>query len=171
MPDPQREAIQIFLLGRFEIAWGERHLKAADWKRRKAARLLQRMALERRLLKEEAIDFLWPDSGLDSGSNNLYRTLYALRKVLNDAFGPESDAAIFSFVNGVLFLDEAVWVDAAAFEALAGSATWEWKGTNVSGKRARACPCKRWLPNWRKRLPTETCAETVLLVVDGRVDV
>jgi predicted ATPase/DNA-binding SARP family transcriptional activator len=114
---------QLFLLGRFEIERGADHLPAAGWKRRKAAALLQRLALEQRLPKEIAIDFLWPEASLASGSNNLYRTIYALREVLNETFGPEADAAFFSFAGGVLYLNEAVWVDAVAFRELAGGPT------------------------------------------------
>ncbi len=120
MSDPDTAIIQVFLLGRFEIVWGMLRLQTTDWKRRKAASLMQRLALERRLPKEKAIDFLWPDASLSSGSNNLYRTLYALRQVLNDAFGQDADAEIISFADGVLSLNESVWVDVAAFKRLTG---------------------------------------------------
>lgn len=52
--DVPSSAIRIFLLGRFEVTRGERSLLASAWTRRKAAALLQRLALERRLLKEPA---------------------------------------------------------------------------------------------------------------------
>jgi hypothetical protein len=79
----ERTAIRISLLGRFEVSRSDRVLRSEDWPRRKAASLLQRLALERRLLKDEAVDFLWPESDLASGANNLYRTLHALRDTLN----------------------------------------------------------------------------------------
>lgn len=110
--------VQIFLLGRFEIVRGERRLRAAGWTRRKAAALFQRLALERRLLKDQAIDFLWPEAGLASGANSLYRTLYALRQTLNETLGPETAEEIFSFADGVLALDESVWVDVHEFKRL-----------------------------------------------------
>ena len=78
--------------------------------------LFQRLALENRLLKEQAIDFLWPESSLSAGANNLYRTLYALRQTINDSFGLKSADSIMSFSDGVLALDESVWVDVQEFE-------------------------------------------------------
>ena len=66
----------IFLLGRFEVTRGDRVLHASTWTRRKAAALLQRLAVERRLLKEQAIEFLWPEHDPTTGANNLYRTLH-----------------------------------------------------------------------------------------------
>ncbi len=118
MSDPDTAVIQVFLLGRFEIVQGMLRLQTIDWKRRKAASLMQYLALERRLPKEKAIDFLWPDASLSSGSNNLYRTLYALRQVLNDAFGQDADAEILTFADGVLSLNKSVWVDVDLFKQL-----------------------------------------------------
>ena len=113
--------VQIYLLGRFEIVRGDRKLRAAGWTRRKAAALLQRLALERRLLKDQTIDFLWPEADLNSGANNLYRTLYALRQTLNEALGPETAEAIFSFADGVIALDDSVWVDVHEFKRLSAN--------------------------------------------------
>lgn len=110
--------LRLFLLGRFEVARGERVLHAADWSRRKAAALLQRLALERRLVKDQAIDFLWPEADFAAGANNLYRTLHALRQTLETTLGPGTANAIFAFEDGVLSLQPSVWVDAQEFERL-----------------------------------------------------
>jgi DNA-binding SARP family transcriptional activator len=91
-------------------------LRASGWPRRKAAALLQRLAFSRRLLKDEAIDFLWPEADSASGANNLYRTLHALRQTLDNALGPGTAEATFDFADGVLTLAESVRVDAAEFE-------------------------------------------------------
>ena len=111
----------IFLLGRFEVKRGERLLHAAAWTRHKAAALLQRLAFERRLLKEQAIEFLWPEHDPSTGANNLYRTLHALRQTLDMELGTGATEATFAFHDGVLTLADNVWVDAAAFESLAQS--------------------------------------------------
>ncbi|MGQ0600872.1 MAG: AfsR/SARP family transcriptional regulator, partial [Anaerolineales bacterium] len=108
--------IRIHLLGRFEVIRGEKILRAPDWPRRKAAALLQRLALSRRLLKDEAIDYLWPDSDTASGANNLYRTLHVLRQTLDHALGPDAAGATLAFEDGTLTLHNSVWVDAAEFE-------------------------------------------------------
>jgi LuxR family transcriptional regulator, maltose regulon positive regulatory protein len=118
--DPARSPC-IFLLGRFEVTRGERHLHAAAWTRRKAAALLQRLACERRLLKEQAIEFLWPEHDPTTGANNLYRALHTLRQTLDTELGSGATEATFAFHDGVLTLADNVWVDVAAFESLAQS--------------------------------------------------
>jgi DNA-binding SARP family transcriptional activator len=116
-------SIRVFLLGRFELTREEQALPAAAWTRRKAAALLQRLALERRLVKEQAIEFLWPEADPASGANNLYRTLHALRQTLDTTLGPGTADAIVTFADGVLSLAESVWVDAQDFEQLCAAAS------------------------------------------------
>lgn len=110
--------ICIYLLGRFEVARGERVLRSSDWTRRKAAALLARLALERRLTKDQAIDMLWRDLDPIAGANNLYRTIHALRQTLENRLGPAADT-VFAFEDGIFILDPSVWVDACEFEKLA----------------------------------------------------
>jgi DNA-binding SARP family transcriptional activator len=112
------DLIQIFLLGRFEVARAGRLLRAQDWTRRKAAGLLQRLAYERRMVKEQAIEFLWPESEVTSGSNNLYRALYSLRQTLDTFLGSGAAEEVMSYEDGVLRLRDGVWVDASEFEHL-----------------------------------------------------
>jgi len=110
--------IHIFMLGRFEIRRGDQTLDNAGWPRRKAASLLQRLAMERQLHKEQAIEFLWPESNPDAGANNLYRTIYALRQTLDDELGDGAAEAAFAFQKGILSLGDDVWVDVHAFKHL-----------------------------------------------------
>lgn len=93
-------------------------LQAEDWPRKKAATLLKRLALESRLLKDQAIEFLWPEADLDAGADNLYRLIHALRQILNTALGHTAAETIFSFKDGVLRLLPSVWVDVREFEQL-----------------------------------------------------
>ncbi len=116
--DISSSSIRIFLLGRFEVTRGERILQASAWTRRKAAALLQRLALERRLLKEQAIEFLWPEVDPSSGANNLYRTLHTLRQTLDTALGPGTAEAALVFQDSVFTLMDAIWVDVTEFNSL-----------------------------------------------------
>ncbi len=120
MPGSAPSPVRIYLLGRFEVTRGQRTLGAAAWTRRKAQALLARLALDpaHRLLKDQALDLLWPDHSTASASNNLYRTLHALRQTLNSELGAGTADATFTFEDGVLILDEAVWVDVTEFERL-----------------------------------------------------
>ncbi len=81
-----------------------RIIRAEDWPRKKTASLLKRLALERRLLKDQAIEFLWPEADLTSGANNLYKTIHGLRQTLNTVLGAGAAEAIFRFEDGVLSL-------------------------------------------------------------------
>lgn len=110
--------IEIRLLGTFEVVRRDRLIRADDWPRKKASALLKRLALERRLLKDQVIEFLWPESDPVSAANNLYKTLYVLRQVLDNALGAGASEATFRFEDGVLSLLPSVWVDALEFERL-----------------------------------------------------
>jgi DNA-binding SARP family transcriptional activator len=114
-------SLRIFLLGRFEVTRGERLLNAPGWTRRKAAALLQRLAFERRLLKEQAIEFLWPEHDPSTGANNLYSTLHTLRQTLDTELGTGAAEAMFAFHDGILTLADDVWVDVADFKSLTQS--------------------------------------------------
>ncbi|GAB4579520.1 MAG: hypothetical protein Fur0022_22580 [Anaerolineales bacterium] len=103
-------------MGRFEVVQGEKSLRATGWKRQKAAALLKRLAYERKLLKDQAIDFLWPDADLASGTNSLYRTLHEVRRTLDECFDEGAADRIFTFSNGILTLAPSVMVDAHEYE-------------------------------------------------------
>ena len=60
-------SVHIYLLGRFEVVRDQRILKVDAWSRRKAALLLQLLALERRAVKDQVIEILWPESAAKLG--------------------------------------------------------------------------------------------------------
>lgn len=113
-----KSSINVYLLGRFEIVREGRKLRADEWPRRKAAALIKYLAIQKRLIKDQVIDLFWPDSDLDSGANNLYRTLHELRQTLNSSLGADTAEMVFVFEDGILSLNESVWVDALEFERL-----------------------------------------------------
>jgi len=93
-------------------------LREDEWPRRKAASLLKHLAIQKRLIKDQAIDLFWPDNDFDSGANNLYRTIHELRQTLNKSLGPDTAELVFQFEDGVLSLKESIWIDALTFERL-----------------------------------------------------
>lgn len=168
--------LRLFVLGDFEIRWGSAVLRRADWRRRKAAALLQRLALERRLLKEQAIEFLWPGWDPEAGANNLYRTIYALRQTLDDALGDGAAEAAFTFEGGILRLGAAVWVDAHAFEEHVEAAMaappdqrrdlLEAALAHYGGDLLPDARYADWTPAWRTRLRRryrKACLELAIL--------
>jgi DNA-binding SARP family transcriptional activator len=102
MSSNQEPPVKIRLLGTFEVGKGDRVIHAENWPRKKAAALLKRLALERRLLKDQAIEFLWPETSLDSAANNLNSTLHSLRRTLDKYLGPRAAEGIIRFEDGWL---------------------------------------------------------------------
>lgn len=114
----EEPSVRIHLLGNFEVRRGERAILADDWPLKKAALLLKRLALEGRLLKDQAIEFLWPDTDLTSAANNLYKTIHVLRQTLDKTLGKGASSAVFTFEDGILRLAATVWVDVQEFDRL-----------------------------------------------------
>jgi DNA-binding SARP family transcriptional activator len=114
----KKTPIKIRLLGSFEVEGEDSILQANQWNRKKAADLLKRLAVEKRLLKDQAIEFLWPETDFVSGTNNLYKTIHVLRQTLNSFFGRGAADGIFHFEDGVLALSKEIWVDVHEFENL-----------------------------------------------------
>jgi predicted ATPase/DNA-binding SARP family transcriptional activator/DNA-binding CsgD family transcriptional regulator len=113
------EAVRIRLLGGFSVSVGSRTIEERTWRLRKAASLVKLLALApgHRLHREQIMDALWPDLGMQAASNNLRQTLYAVRRSLNLATGSSylesQDKSIVLCPGGNL------WVDAEAFEVAA----------------------------------------------------
>jgi DNA-binding SARP family transcriptional activator/type II secretory pathway predicted ATPase ExeA len=105
-------------LGCFEIQGENSILQANEWHRKKAADLLKWLAVEKRLLKDQVIEFLWPETDLSSGTNNLYKTNHDLRQIINSAFGNGSANKIYKYEDGVFILSSDVWVDVHEFEGI-----------------------------------------------------
>lgn len=78
-----RPAIRARLLGKVELAVGDRILLDGDWPRRTARSLLLLLATPGHSLpRDRVLDTLWPDAPLDTARNALYIALHALRRVL-----------------------------------------------------------------------------------------
>lgn len=127
---------KIRLLGTFEVERGARLLRPEDWPRKKAAGLLKRLAYERRLVKDQAMESLWPEAGLAHAANNLYKTIHILRQTLDQGLGAGSAAEIFDFEDGILSLGPGVWVDAHEFERYCASSVDAAEDAGVRLKRA-----------------------------------
>jgi LuxR family maltose regulon positive regulatory protein len=86
--------LRVQALGPFRVWRGAEKVDDREWRRSKALHLFQLLLTnrERMLEKEEIIDALWPDVGLDIGPRNLKIALYALNKALEPdrAAGVES---------------------------------------------------------------------------------
>jgi DNA-binding SARP family transcriptional activator len=147
MQTPINSPFHIYLLGRFQVTRNGCALHDMDWKRRKASTLLQCLALERRLTKDQAIELLWPEASLTAGSNNLYPTLHALRQTLDSTLGAGTAEATFQFKDGVLSLDESVWVDVHEFRRISQLALQASPPTQAELETAVSLYCGDLLPS------------------------
>jgi predicted ATPase/DNA-binding SARP family transcriptional activator/DNA-binding CsgD family transcriptional regulator len=117
--------VRVWLLGGFRVTVGSRSIGEEQWRLRKAARLVKLLALAEghRLNREQAMEWLWPDLDAKAASNNLHRTLYFARRLLE----PEaSDAASrYLRLQGEqlrLCPQGPLWVDVEAFEEATATA-------------------------------------------------
>jgi predicted ATPase/tetratricopeptide (TPR) repeat protein len=101
----------ITLLGGFAAETGGSPVPDSAWRLRKAKDLVKLLALAegRRLHREQAMDVLWPDRGLESAANNLNQTVHAARRALG--------AEAIELQEGVLRLEADL--DVEAFESAA----------------------------------------------------
>src|SRR5216683_1324917 len=106
-------AIEVFTLGAFRVVVQGRVLDGRAWRRRQARQLFKGLLSrpQRRMLKDQAIELLWPEGDPDAGAANLRPTLTALRHAL------EPVECLFAD-RDMVGLDPAadLWVDADAFE-------------------------------------------------------
>ncbi len=87
--------------------------------------LVKLLAVEpnHRLHKEQAMDLLWPHLGARAAANNLHRTLYAARRVLEPRL-PADDSRHLRLRGEQLELcpGGSLWVDVGVFEEAAAKA-------------------------------------------------
>jgi DNA-binding SARP family transcriptional activator len=119
---PSFAILRVYTLGHFAVYRGDDLIDEAAWKRQKAKKLFKLLLLapQRQLLKDRVLELLWPDKSPQTAANNLHRTLFVLRRVLQ----PDLDSATAShylwFKDDLLMLNPACigWVDLEAFERL-----------------------------------------------------
>jgi len=118
-----RVELRIELLGRFRVQVGSRVIEDDLWRLRKAAAIVKLLALAPRhcLHREQIMDLLWPSFEPQAAANNLRRTLYAARRVLDS----DPSCSHPPFLQGdplALCPDGAVWVDVDFFGVVAAAA-------------------------------------------------
>jgi DNA-binding SARP family transcriptional activator len=118
------EALRIKLLGGFSVSVGSRILQQNEWSLRKAANLVKLLALSpsHRLHREQVMDTLWPDLGMQAASNNLRQALHAARRTLQPNRAANSRYLSLQEKQLTLCPRGRLWVDVEAFEEAAATA-------------------------------------------------
>lgn len=117
-------ALDVRLLGGFQVSVDGIDIPDEAWSRRNAATILKVLVLApgRRLHREQIMDHLWPETDPRQAANNLYQTLHAARRAL-DAAVPGSSRALLLQDQVVQFgPDTDLRVDVDRFERAAAGA-------------------------------------------------
>jgi DNA-binding SARP family transcriptional activator len=135
-------AVIIRLLGGFGVEVDRVPVPAEAWSRRQAAALVKLLAVspQRTLHREQVIDALWPDLGLDEAAPRLHKAAHYARR----AIGTASSVVLRGEVAS-LCPDEEVWVDAFAFDEAAHDALA--KGSATAAEEALALHGGQLLPH------------------------
>jgi DNA-binding SARP family transcriptional activator len=117
--------LRIQLLGGFRVERAGLARPISDWQRRTAKTLTKLLATnpQHRLHREQVLEILWPDAGLESALNSFGKTLHAARRALEPELLPRESSAYLPLTDSMVMLDaQRGWIDADHFEHLAESA-------------------------------------------------
>src|SRR6266513_2461051 len=87
-------SLEIHLLGPFRVVVDGRAVAEREFTRRKPKQLIKLLALQphHQLHREQAMEFLWPDSDPESASNNLHKAVHLARHSLEPALKSAADS-------------------------------------------------------------------------------
>jgi DNA-binding SARP family transcriptional activator/tetratricopeptide (TPR) repeat protein len=117
--EPRKTGVRIELLGRFRVTAGVDEVVADAWPGRRAAELVQLLALAHghRLTRDQVVEALWPHLEVEAGAANLRKAAHFARQALGS---PE--AVVLRAGQIALFPSRPVETDAGRFEAQACAA-------------------------------------------------
>jgi len=127
-PDPRHEpGIRVKTLGHFAVWRGDVQLRETAWQRHRSLALFKLLisAPSHRLLREQALDRLWPDGAPQSADAALRAATHGIRRALDcDCVGGrsaiEAHAGVIALSDGIGLSVDADEFGAAAQKALAG---------------------------------------------------
>ncbi len=113
-------SLEIYVLGRFRAAIDGVPVPGHRWLRRKAKVLVQLLALEPRhqIHREQIIELFWPDYSPEAAANNLYKTIYFVRRALEPGLSSHAASNFLTAKENkvVLHASGQLWIDADEFE-------------------------------------------------------
>jgi DNA-binding SARP family transcriptional activator len=164
-PTTPGHAIDVLLLGGFEVRVDGRAIANAQWKLRHPRQLFQMLLLEPDgLPRERALSVLWPDTDPGAAANRLHHTLHLVRGIFVAAGLSKSEPVALLQADTVrLNPVHALDVDARSFaqclvrargaaEPATAEAALQQALALYRGELAQGCPVDEWLSGQR-----ETC--------------
>jgi DNA-binding SARP family transcriptional activator/tetratricopeptide (TPR) repeat protein len=112
--EAQDGGVRVELLGRFRVAIGGNEFPADVWPGRRAAELVQLLALAdgHRLTRDQVVEALWPHLEVEAGAANLRKAAHHARQAL-----ASPDAVVLRGGQVALFPSRPVATDVGQFEA------------------------------------------------------
>lgn len=113
-------ALSFYTLGTFTAIANGREITSKDWGRDKTIQLIQFFITSRHrkgLHKEQIIDRLWPEAGMDQGNRDFKIAHHGVNKAL-EPNRKSRDEAQFITRQGVTYQinEEKIWIDSEAFD-------------------------------------------------------
>src|SRR6266550_9186880 len=112
--------LEIHLLGPFRILVDGQAIDERQFTRRKPKQLIKLLALQpqHQLYREQAMEFLWPNSDPESAANNLHKAIHMARHALEPALKSvaESHFILTQGPHVLLRAPAALWIDVEEFE-------------------------------------------------------
>jgi DNA-binding SARP family transcriptional activator len=122
----EAEALIIQMLGGFAISVGPHPIDESAWHLRKTRSLLKFLALapQRRVHREQIMDVLWPEQDADAAANNLHKTMYMARRILEPGLPRNGNSSYLQLRRDfvALTLPAGSWIDVDAFQLAAQAA-------------------------------------------------
>src|SRR3954466_2719826 len=116
--------VQIRLFGSFAVRVDDQVVPEGAWRLRKGKSLLKLLALppQRRVHREQATEWLWPDRAPEAAANNFHQALYVARRALEGAGADPASVLPLQDDMLVLYPGGSVEIDIEAFELAAARA-------------------------------------------------
>jgi DNA-binding SARP family transcriptional activator len=113
-------AMRVTTLGGFRVTVGERTIADGEWSRKKAKELLWLLASResRSVLRDEAIEILWPNQAAGAAFTRFRVSLHSLRNTLEPARATGEPSAFVRTQRDRVELTEHVQVDVQEFRSL-----------------------------------------------------
>src|SRR5213078_1296841 len=117
---PVDGSLEIHLLGLFRVVVNGRTVTEREFTRRKPKQLIKLLSLQphHQLHREQAMEFLWPDSDSESAANNLHKAIHMARRALEPSLKSAAESH-FILTQGQQVLLRApgrLWIDVEEFE-------------------------------------------------------
>lgn len=113
-------SLEIRLLGLFRISVNGQVVADSQFTRRKPKQLLKLLALNphHQLHREQAMEFLWPDSEPESATNNLHKAIHMVRRALQPDLKSAADSDFIETQSQQIHLTAPgrLWIDVDEFE-------------------------------------------------------